>query len=74
MNSNLNKNYSQIDIGEATDLEEKINEMRNTLRKQNLEAIREGKYDFSTANYYKGIYNRVERIGDYVYDVSCAMA
>jgi len=74
MNSNLDKNYSQIDIEQATELEEKINEMRNTLRKQNLEAIREGKYDFSTANYYKGIYNRVERIGDYVYDVSCAMA
>ena len=74
MNNNLKKNYSQIDIEQATDLEEKINEMRNTLRKQNLEAIHEGKYDFSTANYYKGIYDRIERIGDYVYDVSCAMA
>lgn len=73
MNSNLKKNYNQIDIDQAEELERKINEMRDTLRKQNLEAIREGKYDFSTANYYKGIFNRVERIGDYIYDVSCAM-
>ncbi len=74
MNSNLKKNYNQINIEEAKELEKKINEMRNTLRKQNLVAIREGLYDFSIANYYKGIFNRMERIGDYVYDVSCAMA
>jgi hypothetical protein len=43
------------------------------LREQNLEAIRDGKYDYAVANYYKGIFNRMERIGDYVYDVSCAM-
>lgn len=74
MNNNLKKNYNQINIDEAHDLEKQINEMRNTLRKQNHIAIREGLYDFSIANYYKGIFNRMERIGDYVYDVSCAMA
>lgn len=74
MNNNLKINYHQVDISEAEELENKINVMRDTLRKQNLIAIREGKHDFSTANYYKGIFNRVERIGDYVYDVSCAMA
>lgn len=74
MNKNLKQNYHQVDISEARELEDKINEMRDTLRKQNLVAIRDGKHNYSTANYYKGIFNRIERIGDYVYDVSCAIA
>ncbi|MCK5466970.1 MAG: hypothetical protein KAI99_00620, partial [Cyclobacteriaceae bacterium] len=74
MNENLKKNYSQINLDIAHEIEKKINDMRDTLRRENLEAIRDGKYDFSKANYYKGIFNRTERIGDYVYDVSYAMA
>ena len=74
MNENLKKNYNQINLDDALDLEKKIDDMRDTLRKENLEAIRDGKYDFSVANYYKGIFYRSERIGDFVYDVSRAMA
>jgi phosphate:Na+ symporter len=73
MNRNLKLNYNQLNLKFARDLEHKINEMRKLLREQNLEAIRDGKYDYAVANYYKGIFNRMERIGDYVYDVSCAM-
>lgn len=73
MNDNLKKN-SQINIEDAVELEKKIDDMRDTLRKENLEAIRDGKHDFSIANYYKGIFYRAERIGDFVYDVSHAMA
>jgi len=74
MNENLNKNYGQIELMKANEIEQKINNMRNMLRKENHEAIREGKYDFSATNYFKGIYSRVERIGDYVQDVSSAIA
>lgn len=74
MNENLNKNYGQIDLSVASEVEDSINSMRDTLREENLEAIRKEKYNFAVANYFKGIYNRVERIGDYVYDVSCAIA
>lgn len=73
MNRNLTLNYNQLNLQHARDLEHKINEMRKLLREQNLEAIRDGKYDYAVANYYKSIFNRMERIGDYVYDVSCAM-
>lgn len=73
MNRNLRLNYNQLNLKHARDLEHKINEMRKLLREQNLEAIRDGKYDYAVANYYKSIFNRMERIGDYVYDVSCAM-
>jgi phosphate:Na+ symporter len=74
MNENLKKNYSQINLENAHEIDKKINDTRDTLRRENLEAIRDGNYDFSKANYYKGIFNRSERIGDYVYDVSYAMA
>ncbi len=74
MNENLKKNDNKVNIDDAIQLEKKIDEMRNTLRKENLEAIREGKHDFSIANYYKGIFYRAERIGDFAYDVSHAIA
>lgn len=74
MNENLNNNYGQINLEFAQGIEDSINEMRRNLRKENLVAIRENKYDYSIANYYKGIFNRVERIGDYMHDVSCAIA
>lgn len=74
MNDNLKKNDSQINIDEARELEKKIDDLRDKLRKENLEAIRDGKHDFSTANYYKGIFYRAERIGDFTYDVSRSLA
>lgn len=74
MNENLKKNYGQIDLLQAKSIEKKVNEMRDLLRRENLEAIRDGDYEFPIANYFKGIFGRVERIGDYVYDVSCAIA
>lgn len=74
MNKNLNINYGQIDLEIGREIEARINEMRDEMRKMNLEAIRDGKYDFAIANYYKGIFGRMERIGDYIYDVSCAIA
>lgn len=74
MNENLKKNYTQINLDDASELEKKIDEMRDTLRKENLEAIRDGKYEFPVANYYKAIFYRSERIGDFVYDVSSAIA
>lgn len=40
--------------------------MRKLLREQNLEAIRDDKYDYAIANYYKGTFNRMECIGNNV--------
>lgn len=74
MNENLKKNYNQVNLDDARELEKKIDDMRDLLRKENLEAIRDGKHDFSIANYYKGIFYRSERIGDFAFDVSCAIA
>ena len=74
MNANLNMSYGQIELESGRAIENKINDMRDKLRKENLEAIRDRKYDYAIANYYKGIFGRMERIGDYVYDVSCAIA
>ena len=74
MNENLSEGKNQINLDGAKEIELKINEMRDTLRKENLEAIREGKYGLTIANYYKGMFYRAERIGDFTYDVSCALA
>ena len=74
MNENLSEGKNQINLDGAKEIELKIDEMRDTLRKENLEAIREGKYGLSIANYYKGMFYRAERIGDFTYDVSCALA
>lgn len=73
MNENLKKNYSQVNLDDARDLENQIDKMRDKLRKENLEAISDGKYEFPVANYYKAMFYRSERIGDFVFDVSRAI-
>ena len=74
MNKNLGEGKNQINLDGAKEIELKIDEMRDTLRAENLKAIGDGKYDLLVANYYKGVFYRAERIGDFAYDVSCALA
>jgi phosphate:Na+ symporter len=74
MNSNLNKSMRDVRPDEAHEIEKRINAMRKTMREQNLDDMRQGKYDYAAASYFKDNFNALELIGDYVYDVTCAMA
>lgn len=49
--------------------EREINNMRNSLRSQNIENINNGKYEYQAGIYYMDIISDLERTGDYIINV-----
>ena len=49
--------------------EREINNMRNSLRSQNIENINDGKYQYQAGIYYMDIISDLERTGDYIINV-----
>lgn len=73
MDSNLSKNYEDVDITSAYQAEETINEYRNLLRDAHLEAIKSGEYTYEVGTLYSSLYAIYEKIGDFVINVSQAI-
>ena len=49
--------------------EQDINDMRNTLKEQNIIDLNEGKYEYATGSAYMDLIVECEKIGDYVVNV-----
>ena len=73
MNSNLHTEYSKIDLDTAENMENEINQYRDTLRSEHLEAIKSGYYNYETGTAYSGIYALYEKTADFVINVSEAV-
>lgn len=73
MDSNLNKNYDDVDISNAYLAEDAINEYRNLLRDVHVEAIKSGEYTYEVGTIYSSIYALYEKIGDFVINISQAI-
>lgn len=67
---NLDSNYDNINIDKARELEEAINNLRTTLRKEHFKNVEKGEYDFKSATAYSELYNALEKIGDHIINVS----
>lgn len=74
MNTNLENDYSDIDLTAANAAEADINSYRDELRIENLDALKKGTYNFAIGNAYSGLYALYEKLGDYVINVSEAIA
>lgn len=74
MDANLNADYDKIDLAAATEAEHEINIFRDKLRLEHLDALKNGTYDFAIGNAYSGLYALYEKLGDYVINVSEAIA
>ena len=72
MDSNL-KDYDHIDLDAAYAAEHAINEYRDLLRTQHLDALKNGTYDYAIGNAYSSLYALYEKLGDYVINVSEAI-
>lgn len=70
MNSNLQKDYSRVEISTALEVEKKINKRRNDLRKKHLKNLEKGDYNVLSGIIYADLYNLAERIGDHIINVS----
>lgn len=57
------------DIIESYKIEDKINNLRNQLRTDNLEQLSEGAYDYQLGSFYLDTINGFEKLADYVLNV-----
>ncbi len=72
MDSNLH-DYDHIDLDAAYKAEHDINQFRDRLRAQHLNALKLGVYDYAIGNAYSSLYALYEKLGDYVINVSEAI-
>ena len=57
------------DIVDSYKIEDKINNLRNKLRSDNLEQLSEGAYDYQLGSFYLDTINGLEKLADYVLNV-----
>ena len=72
MDSNLH-DYDHVDLDAAYAAEHAINACRDRLRKQHLDALKLGVYDYAIGNAYSSLYALYEKLGDYVINISEAI-
>ncbi len=72
MDANLH-DYDHVDLDAAYAAEHAINEYRDRLRAQHLDALKLGVYDYAIGNAYSSLYALYEKLGDYVINVSEAI-
>lgn len=73
MQKNLTDEYSVIDASNALEIEEKINNYRNKLRKEHLLNVKEGKYKYKTGVIYNELFSTAEKLADYIINVTEAI-
>lgn len=70
MHTNLHGDYRQADINAAYEAEQAVNQCRDLLRMQHLNALKQGTYNYAIGAAYSGLYALYEKLGDYVINVS----
>jgi len=66
----LARHPGEVDLQEADKLEDEINHLRNTLRKNHLENIENQKeYKYLAGVIYNDLFSESEKMGDYIYNV-----
>ena len=73
MISNLEKNWSEVDIEKARDIEKRLNKMRNKMRKEHLNTVKSGQYNIKGAMFYTDLYSSLEKVGDHIINVNEAI-
>lgn len=63
------ENVSERPLNDSYNKEREINNMRNSLRSQNIQNINNGEYQYQAGIYYMDIVSDLERTGDYIINV-----
>lgn len=63
-------NGTLVDISNAYNAENHINELRNTLRESEIEEMENGEKIYQESVYYLDIVNELERMGDFIINIS----
>lgn len=67
------ENITQDEFFEMTNMENEINNFRDELKNQNMQAITEHEYDYTTGVNYMDIILELEKMGDYIINVDEAI-
>jgi len=70
---NLNRPYQSINPAKAAELEEQINARRDQLRHKHIDDLKEKKYKHRVGAFYSDLFSMMEKVGDYVINVSEAL-
>jgi phosphate:Na+ symporter len=74
MCDNLKKDYEKVNLSKAYDIEEEVNHLRNTMKKDHLLGLEKGEYNVKSGLIYSDLYNSCEKIGDHIINVSESVA
>lgn len=69
MNLVMKGHREDFNIQETMRLEDEINERRNLLKKENIQAVNDHQYDYAVGTMYTDLVNECEKLGDYVVNV-----
>ena len=69
MNIVMRGHRNEHDIRETFCIENEINQMRNQLKADNVQAVNDHEYDYAIGTLYIDIVNEMEKLGDYVVNV-----
>ncbi len=74
MLENTKKDFSEVNVKKAWEIEREINDYRNTLKAEHLISVEENKYKIQAGIIYNDMFCECEKIGDYCINVSEAMS
>ncbi|HPD94699.1 MAG: Na/Pi cotransporter family protein [Bacteroidales bacterium] len=63
-----------INLGPVYEIEQKINDYRNYLKEEHIKSIEANKYKYQAGVIYSDLFNEAEKMGDYIINVSEAIA
>ena len=72
MDTNL-ADFDKADLNAANKAEYDVNSLRDRLRAEHIEALKQGKYDYAVGNAYSSLYAQYEKLADHVINVSEAI-
>ncbi len=70
VNLNAAHKGTLVDISNAYNAEDRINNLRNILRDAEIEEIEDGGKNYQTSVYYMDVVNEFERMGDFIINIS----
>lgn len=73
MHHNLQKDFKDVSIQTAAEIEQQINKKRDIMRLQHVEDLKEKRYKHKTGTFYSDLFSVTEKLGDYIINVTEAI-
>jgi phosphate:Na+ symporter len=74
MNENLGMDDDTVKLDAATEAEQRINQLRDQLRRTHLKSVESGDHNIKSGMVYSDLFSSCEKIGDHLINVSEALA